>query len=160
MKTILAISFLMLGVSSQVFADCGSGQCGKSILASGVIELKSVIKCEGVKKVKVSCLFEYGANFQVLQSSQISHNQWGALITNGNSDQLAINDFTGWNKVYLAKGDYKVVSYDAKNPQLVSVTNRIPRAEIMLAKQISTFDELSGKHTQREALEACEDLLK
>ena len=160
MKAVLAMSLLMLGVSSQVFADCGNGQCGKSVLASGIIELKSVTKCEGVKKVKVSCIFEYGANFEVLKLSQIYHNKYGALITDGNADQLAINEYTGWNKVYLAKGDYKVISYDARNPQLVSVSNRIPKAEIDLATKISSFDELSGKRTQREALEACEDLLK
>jgi len=156
-KTMFVCFLAYFSFFSSSYA-CGN-HCGVDVKASGIIQMSSKKICNGVKEKVMSCIFEYGATFRVLSTEQISHNQWGALLTEGNEYELAMNPETGWAKVYLVEGDYKVFSYDASHPNLVSVTGRLNNSEIKLGMNLSTFKEMSGAKTLKKAAAACDSLM-
>lgn len=154
---LLAISSVILS-SQAVQAQCSS--CGGiSVQSSGVEILESRKVCIGVKVKNISCVLNYGANFQVQNRSQIDTNEYGALITLGNSSTLAINPGTVWSKVYLVddkNGGFELTS--TQNTQTIKTIGRLSNQETMLTYGQSTFDQLNSQSVKAKAEQACEKL--
>ena len=161
MKSLFSVIILLTGISAT-FSDaqaCEGPNCGTSAQANGIIELGRKTHCIGVRKVEVACIYEYGATFQVLNTSQIQHNQWGGLLTSGGNDEIAIDSRTGWSRVYLANGNF-TIGTSGKSQFMISVTGEMPNTSTASRSELSTFDELSGATALMNARTACDELLK
>ena len=161
MNSILSAIVLITGITASIPSAqaCSGPNCAIAVQANGIIEMGRKTHCIKARKTEMACIYEYGATFQVLRTSQIDHNQWGGLITSGGNDEISIDTRTGWSRVYLANGDYTFGSSE-KNSSMISVRGEVPKSSTASRSELSTFDEISGAKALIEAREECDKLLK
>lgn len=160
MKTkIIALIGLVLSMKAQA---CGpQGGCSLSVQASGIMTLQTRQGCVGLKKKTYSCVFNYGANFQVLDRNQVQSGQYGSLVVYGDQSNLAINNGTVWNKIYLVdNANYKYSIDQSYNKQTVNTIGRLSNREIMITSGASDFDRLGGQSVVTKADSLCDILFK